>query len=191
MKPGYLGVFLVAGIIIYLLATTPNAAGVAYRVPIAQARQSLAKAELPPVFGSQELDTQVRNGDSQVVWIVSTKGEELFRYTAELKAEGDGATRVKVKLDGAQGRTVNYAKNLAEKPEIRDVYIVAMEERVASTLERRAFDMARVYPALSAAVVSNMGNIQASLDEVHAAEQKRNRNAIEKAYRDEAAGMRR
>jgi hypothetical protein len=192
MKPGYLGVFLVAGIIIYLLATTPNGAGALYRVPIAQARQDLAKAELPPVFGSAALDAQVRpNGDSQVIWIVRRAGEEIFRYIAELKAEGDGATRVKLKLEGAQGRTENFAKNLAEKPQIRDMYIVAMEERIASTLERRSYDMARIYPALSAAMVSNMGNIQASVDEVHAAEQKRNRNAIEKAYRDEAAGVRR
>lgn len=192
MKAGYLGVSLVAGIIIYLLATSPNSAGAVYRVPIAQARQDLAKTELPPVFGSAALDVQVRpNGDSQVVWIVRRAGEELFRYTAELKAEGDGATRVKLKLEGAQGRTENFAKNLAEKPQIRDMYIVAMEERVAATLERRPFDMARIYPALSAAMVSNMGNIQASVDEVHAAEQKRNRNAIEKAYRDEAAGLRR
>jgi len=182
MKAGYLGVSLVAGIIIYLLATTPNGAGALYRVPIAQARQDLAKAELPPVFGSAALDAQVRKEDSQVVWIVRRAGEEIFRYTAELKAEGDGATRVKLKLEGAQGRTENFAKNLAEKPQIRDMYIVAMEERIASTLERRPFDMARIYPALSAAMVSNMGNIQASVDEVHAAEQKRNRNAIERIF---------
>jgi hypothetical protein len=186
MKAGYLGVSLVAGIIIYLLATTPNAAGVAYRVPIAQARQSLAKAELPPVFGSQELDVQVRKSDSQVVWVVSRKAEgEIFRFIAELKAEGD-ATRVKVKLE-----TATYAKRMAEHPQIRDMYIVAMEERVASTLERRAFDMARINPAISVAMISTLSEVRASMDEAHAAEQKRSRNAIDKAYRDEAAGVRR
>jgi histidyl-tRNA synthetase len=186
MKAGYLGVSLVAGIIIYLLATTPNGAGALYRVPIAQARQSLAKAEMPPVFGSQELNVQVRNSDSQVVWVVSRKAEgEIFRYIAELKAEGE-ATRVKVKLE-----TVNYAKQMADHAQIRDMYIVAMEERVAATLERRPFDMARIHPALSAAMVSNLSNVQASIDEVHAAEQKRSRNTIEKAYRDEATGVRR
>jgi hypothetical protein len=155
-------------------------------VPIAQARQDLKKAELPPVFGSQPLDAQVRDvGNSQVVWIVRRNGEELFSYFAELKAEGDGATRVKVRLEGAQGRTENYAKKLAEKPKIRDMYIIAMEERVAATLERRPFEMARIYPAMSAAAVSNMGNLQSSVDQAAEASNREARQNIEKAYRNE------
>lgn len=192
MKPVYLAVLIVGGISVYLFGFGPNSNGVVYRVPIAQARQDLKKAELPPVFGSQPLDVQVRDvGNSQVVWTARRNGEELFRYIAELKAEGDGATRVKVKLEGAQGRGENYAKKLSEKPKIRDMYIIAMEERVAATLERRPFDMARIYPAMSAAAVSNIGNLQSSVDQVHAAEQQRSRSNIEKAYRDEAAGVRR
>ena len=185
-KPVYLSVLIVAGISVYLFGIRPNAEGAVYRVPIAQARQDLKKADIPPVFGSQPLDVQVREvGNSQVVWIVRRNGEELFSYFAELKAEGDGATRVKVKLEGAQGRTENYAKKLSEKPKIRDMYIVAMEERVAATLERRPFDMARIYPAMSAAVASNIGNLQSSVDEVAAAEAQRARRNIEKAYREE------
>src|SRR5436190_166621 len=193
MKPPFfLIVLLVAGVAGYIWETRPNPDGVLYRVPIAEARRDLAKAELPPlVFGSQVLDTQVRNYDAQVVWIVSRQGEELFRYTAALKPEGDTATRVKVKIEGAQGRTENYAQKLASKPQIRDMYVVAMEERVASTLERRSFEMARIYPAMSAAVVSNMGAIHASVDEAAAESNQLARINIEKAYRDEATGVRR
>jgi hypothetical protein len=135
MKPLYLAGFLVAGISIYLPAIRPNTEGAVYRVSIAQARQALTTAELPPlVFGSEPPDVQVRDtGNSQIVWIARREGEELFRYTAQLKAEGDGATRVKVKLEGAQGRTVNFAQKLAEHPEIRNMYLIAMEEQVART----------------------------------------------------------
>jgi hypothetical protein len=191
MKPSCLAFLLVAGIVVYLLAISPNANGTVYRVPIAQARQDLAKADLPPlVFGSEPLDVQVRdNGKSQIVWIAHRDNEELFRYIAELTVEGDSATRVKLKLEGAQGRTVNFAQRLAAKPEIRDMYIVAMEERVAATLERRPFEMTRVYPAMSAAAISNMGALQASVDQAAAADAQRSRNNMEKAYRDEAAGV--
>ena len=138
------------------------------------------------MFGSEPLDVQVRdNGKSQIVWIAHRDNEELFRYIAELTVEGDSATRVKLKLEGAQGRTVNFAKRLAAKPEIRDMYIVAMEERVAATLERRPFDMARIYPAMSAAAVSNMGNLQASVDQAAEASNREARQNIEKAYRNE------
>ena len=190
MKPVYFAGLIVAGISVYLFGIGPKTNGGVYRVPIAQARQELAKADIPPVFGSQALEVQVRTtADSQVIWIVRQNGEELFRYFAELKAEGDGATRVKVKIEGAQGRGENYAKRLAEKPKIRDMYIVAMEERVASTLERRQFDMTPIYPAMSAAAVSNIGNLQASVDQVAASEAQRTRKNLEKAYREE--GVRR
>jgi len=193
MKPLYLAGFLVAGISIYLPAIRPNTEGAVYRVSIAQARQALTRAELPPlVFGSEPPDVQVRDtGNSQIVWIARREGEELFRYTAQLKAEGDGATRVKVKLEGAQGRTVNFAQKLAEHPEIRNMYLIAMEEQVAATLERRPFEITRVYPAMTAATVANMGALRSSLDQAAAASEQAARKNIEKAYRDEAAGLRR
>ncbi|WP_157087981.1 hypothetical protein [Bradyrhizobium jicamae] len=189
MKPLYLAVLLVGGISVYLVGIRPNAEGTVYRVPIAQARQDLTKADLPPfVFGSQPLDVQVRGSiDSQIAWIVRRNGEELFRYIAQLKAEGDAATRVKVKLEGAG----KYAQKLSDKPEIRDMYLIAMEEQVAATLERRPFEMTRIYPAMSAATVANMGALRSSVDQAAAASEQAARKNIEKAYRDEAAGLRR
>jgi hypothetical protein len=183
MKPVYVAVLIIVGVAVYLFGIGPNADGTVYRVPMAQARQDLKKAELPPVFGSQALDLQVRDvGTSQVVWIVRRSGgEELFRYFADLKAEGDGATRVKVKLEGSG----NYAQKLAEKPQIKNMYLVAMEERVAATLERRPLEMARIFPAMSAAAVSNMGNLRASADQAAEASNREARQNMEKAYRNE------
>ena len=187
------GGFLVACVAAYLYYIYPGEGNAVYRVPIGQARQDLAKAGLPPqVFGSQPLDTTVRAGDSEIVWIVRRKNEELFRYTAQLTSEEKGAaTRVQLKLEGAKGRTEDYAKNLADNPKIRDLYLVAMQERISSTLERRPFEMSRIHPAMAAAAVANMGNIQKSADAAAAASAELERSNMQKAYRNEASGTRR
>lgn len=192
MKPFSFGIFLVACVVVYLYFTLSPGDGAVYRVPIAQARQELAKAELPPlVFGSQALDVGVRsNGDSEVVWIVRRKGEELFRYTAQLTAEDKDATRVKLKLEGAQGRTVNYAKNLEDNPKTRDLYLAAMQERVASTLEHRKFEMSRFHSAMAAAAMANLGNIQKSADQAAAAAAELERDVVQRTYRNESTGVR-
>ncbi|MBR2121213.1 MAG: hypothetical protein IJ935_21730 [Afipia sp.] len=60
-------------------------------------------------------------------------------------------------------------KKPADNPAIKNMYLVTVNERVASALERRAFDTARVRPALTAAAISNLGAIRASADEAAAA----------------------
>ncbi|MBR0874512.1 hypothetical protein JQ633_29435 [Bradyrhizobium tropiciagri] len=186
------GGFLVACVAAYLYYIYPGEGNVVYPVPIGQARQDLARTELPPqVFGSQPLDTTVRTSDTEVVWIVRRKSEELFRYTAQLTSEEKGtATRVQLKLEGAKGRTQDYAKNLADNPKIRDLYLVAMQERISSTLEHRPFEMSRIHPAMAAAAVANMGNIQKSADAAAAASAELERSNMQKAYRNEANGRR-
>lgn len=193
MKPFSFGVFLVACVVVYLYFTLSPGDGLVYRVPVAQARQQLAKAELPPlVFGSQALDVGVRNnGDSEVVWIVRRKGEELFRYTAQLSAEDKDSTRVKLKLEGAQGGTQNYAKNLDDNPKTRDLYLAAMQERVSSTLEHRPFEMSRLHAAMASAAAANLGNIRASVDQAAAAAAELERDVVQRTYRNEPAGVRR
>ena len=186
MRPVYLAASVLACAVIYFFTMRPSADGAVYRVPIAKVRQDLAKADIPPVFGSAELDVQARGIGDAVVWTVREGKQEIFRYTADLKAEGDAATRVRVKMEG----TGVYAKRLADKRLIRDMYLIAMEERVASTLERREYDMTRVYPAMSAAVVSNMGALSAQFDQAAAASERQARTNFDKAYRDEAAGRR-
>ena len=186
MRLVYLAASVLSCAAIYFFTMRPSTNGAVYRVPIAQVRQNLAKADIPPVFGSAELDVQARGIGDAVVWTVRQGRQEIFRYTADLKMEGDAATRVKVKLEG----TGVYAKRIADKPLIRDMYLIAMEERVASTLERREYDMTRVYPAMTAAVASNMGALSAQFDQAAAASERENRRNYEKAYRDEAAGRR-
>ena len=68
------------------------------------------------------------------------------------------------------------------------MYLVAINERIASALERRPFEMARVYPTLGVATVANISSISASADAAAAASEKMDRETMQKAYRDEAAG---
>lgn len=142
--------------------------GPVYKVPLLRAQQILAKTDLPPVFGSHAPSVQIQaNKAAEVTWIVSMKGSEIMRYVATLKEAGEGRTRIGLALRGER-----FANNLSAK----NLYLVAMEERIAAAMEARPMDMSKIYPALGVAAVANMSNmrkqIDSSLDEaVKASEQ--------------------
>jgi hypothetical protein len=185
--------FIAVAAAAFMTACTQQA-GTVYPVKIDEARRVLTSTCFPSVvFGSQAPDCEARAvGASEIAWIARQRGGEIFRYVAKLSDEGNGSTRVAVTLKGAEsGPAGNVAQKLSENRAIRNLYVVAMQEQIASALERRQFDMSRIYPAMAAATAANMSSIRASVDEAHAASQKLAREAIQKAYRDEAAGVRR
>jgi len=65
-----------------------------------------------------------------------------------------------------------------------------LEEQVAAALERRQFEMARVYPAMGMAAAANFGAIMTQFEKASQQNKRRSRANIEKAYREEAAGIR-
>ncbi len=142
--------------------------GPVYKVPIVKARQILANTSLPPVFGSHAPTVQIQaNKPAEVTWVVSKDGSEIMRYIATVSEAGEGRTRIGLALKGER-----FANNLSAK----NLYLVAMEEKIASAMEGRTMDMSKINPALAVAVVANMGamrkQIDASLDEaVKASEQ--------------------
>ena len=176
--------------VLTLLAACSQPAGKVYPVPLAEVRRVLMATGLPPfVFGSETPDWDVRGGASDVTWTIRKNDVELFHYIAHLKEEDQANTRVEVELVGVDaGPAGNSAKGLAEHPAIRDMYIVAIKERIASALERRPFEMAQIYPFLGVATLENMGALRASADAAAAASARADRENIEKAHRDEAAG---
>ena len=175
-----------AAAIVLLTACTQN--GAVYQAPIAQVRQTLMATGLPPqVFGSEEPLWEVQDGASEITWIVRRGDAELFRYIAHLTEVSPTATRVQVELKGADG---GPAQGLAQHPEVKDMYLVAINERIASALEHRDFDMTRIYPSMTAAMIVNMGAISRSADEAAAASEKEARDNIAKAYQEEAEGKR-
>jgi hypothetical protein len=175
-----------------LIAGRAQTRGGVYAVPIGEARKVLARTGLPPlVFGSDEPEVAVRaDGPSRIVWILHKDGAEMMRYVALLSADGDASTRISLDLVGAtQGPFRNTGARLAQNGAIRHLYLVAMEERIASALERRPFDQARIMPATAAATAANIGRISADMDRIAQADRRRERENIERAYREEAAGI--
>lgn len=162
-----------------------------YAVPIGEARQVLAKTGLPPlVFGSNEPEVRVEaDGPSRIVWILHQDGAEIMRFVALLSPDGQTSTRIGLDLVGAtQGRFGGTGERLRQNEAIRHLYLVAMEERIASALEHRPFNEAAIMPATVAATAANIGRISADIDRIAEADQRRERENIERAYREEAAG---
>ncbi|MCC6778182.1 MAG: hypothetical protein IT537_16350 [Hyphomicrobiales bacterium] len=149
-----------------LVAACSQEPGAVYPVPLDRARQILSKTDLPPVFGSHAPSVEIQaSKQSEVTWIVRNNGSEIMRYVAKLSEAGKDRTRVALELKGARGGPAgNIEQRFAENSSIKNLYLVAMEERIASAIEGRSLDMSKIYPALSVAVLANMGNMRKSLD---------------------------
>jgi hypothetical protein len=141
--------------------------GAVYPVKVERARQILSKTGVAPIFGSNATGVDIQTyKPTEVTWIVSSNGSELMRYVATLSEAGEGRTRIGLTLKGYKGGpTGDVEKRFVDNPSIRNLYLVAMEERIASALQGRALDMSKVYPALGGAMVANMNNIRRSADE--------------------------
>ncbi len=148
-----------------LVAACSEDRGVVYPVSLDRARQILSKTDLPPVFGSNAPSVQIRTRPAEVTWVVGNHGSELMRYIATLSEAGEGRTRVGLELKGAKGGLAgDVEQRFTENPSARNLYLVAMKERIASAIEGRPLDMTKIYPALGAAAFANMGNMRKSLD---------------------------
>jgi hypothetical protein len=64
-----------------------------------------------------------------------------------------------------------------------------MEARIASALEHRPFDQPTILPATAAATAADIGRISQDIDRIVEADQRGERENIERAYREEAAGV--
>jgi hypothetical protein len=192
-----LGIALLGLVPLALIAGRAQTRGGVYAAPIGEARRVLAHTGLPPlVFGSNEPEFTVRaegavqaDGAGRIVWILHEDGAEMMRYVASLSPDGGTSTRIDLDLVGAtQGRFRDTGARLAQNGAIRHLYLVAMEERIASALEHRPFNTAAILPATAAATAANIGRIGSDIDRIAEADHRRERANIEKAYREEAAG---
>lgn len=137
-----------------------------YPVPLDRARQILSKTDLPPIFGSFTPGIEILNRPSEVSWIVRDNGSEFMRFVAKLSDAGEGRTRVGLELKGVKsGPAGNVDQRFAENPSLKNVYVVAMVERIASAMEGRSLDMTKVYPALTVAAIVLANNARKSVDE--------------------------
>lgn len=122
--------------------------------------------DVPPVFGGELLDVATDAGDpSRVVWVVRKEDAEVMRFVATLQPVQPDRTRVELALTGpTSGAFGNVQQRLEQKNEVRDFYLAAMNEQIASEVEEREFDITRTYAALGKAMTAEAGDIAAGMD---------------------------
>ena len=166
---------------------------VTYKQPITAVRAKLAMAEAPPLVLGSESGKRFKLGqsDSQsVVWIVEEYGKEALRFIAHLTPVGADATEVRVDVSGPTSGTFgDVQRRLSEYRSIRHMYIIAMKERVAATLGDRMYNWAVVAPTVAFATIANLTALSSQMDSAGEAFRQKDREAIRKAYANEAAGQ--
>lgn len=162
--------------------------GETYALPADQVREALLDTDAPiQVFGSRAVDWKTaREGDDTVIWtVIGDDDRPLMRFGAKMVAV-KGGTRVDVEVLPPEGKNKErVAKGIAEHPEIRDLYHVAMTEEIDAKLEHRGFDGSRIAMATVRAASANMKSISASLDEAVKEEHKRDAENVARAYASE------
>jgi len=162
-----------------------------FAIAPAEAHHILSQTGVPPlVFGSEDPDFEISAAKpDRVIWILRKEGGELFRYEAALRPVDARTTEVKLELDApTKGPYGNIEARLEEKPEVRRLYLAAMEEQVAAALERRPFDRNRIYPDLLKLLATNIGSIGSWMRGAPEADRRQSEDKIERAYAEEAAG---
>ena len=163
MRPAILFALLPA----MLVAACTQDYGPVYSIKMDRAQQILSKTELPPVFGSNAPGVVIQAfKPGEVTWLVTQNGMEIMRYVATLKDAGEGKTRIGLVLKGAKaGPAGDVEKRFADNLTAKNLYLVAMEEKIASSIQARPMDMSKIYPALGFAIAANMGNIRKQIDQ--------------------------
>ena len=128
-----------------------------FDVPVGQAHDLLKSAPLPDyVLGDEPKTFDVDSRDPRkIVWIVKDGGKEAMRFAALLSPVDAGSTEVSVEVSGpTSGPFGDVQRRLSELFTIRHLYVMAMQERVAATLEGRDFRVVGLIPAATIATLS-------------------------------------
>ena len=145
------------------LAACDKGQGEVYQRPPAEVRDLLRTVEVPLYMFGSSADTQSTldaSNPATIVWKITADDSPLMKFTATLLPEGDTGTRVAVAVDGAlAGKYGDVQARLEKAKEIRTLYLVSMTEAVDSTLDGRAYDITRTYPALIAAGTADAGRL--------------------------------
>ena len=154
-----------------LVAACTGDSGTVYSVSMDRARQIVSKANLPPVVGIDAPRVQAQsNKPTEVILVVNNNGSEFMRYTATLTEAGQGKTRIALELKGSKGGPAgDVEKRLLANPSIKNFYVLVMKEKIATSIEGRPFDMAKIP---GAGLIGHMNNIHQSADEAAKASQK-------------------
>lgn len=180
--------FLVLATLALLGGCAAAPPGEVYPLALVDTRSRVFATEVPTfVFGgagAASVDVQAIAEPDKIIWPVTTKGQELFRYVATITPVDATHTRVAVALlpaaSGAAGAKV--ARGLKENADIARLYRDAMTEAVDAKLENRDFTMAAITPQLTLAALGHLGDITAGFDRESARHGKQVKSNLERAY---------
>jgi hypothetical protein len=130
-----------------------------FSVPVTRAHDLLKSAALPDyVLGDEPKTFDVDSRDPRkIVWIVKDGGKEAMRFAALLSPVDADSTQVSVEVSGpTSGPFGDVQRRLSDYPTIRHLYVMAMRERVAATLEGREFSFVTLIPAATIATLSSV-----------------------------------
>ncbi|MEO5577920.1 MAG: hypothetical protein ABIR25_02565 [Sphingomicrobium sp.] len=134
-----------------------------YQRPPGEIRQLLHTVEVPLYMFGGSADTEAivdSSSSSTIIWKITADASPLMTFTATLLPEGETAARVVVAVEGARvGKYGDVKARLEKMHEIKTLYLVSMTEAIDSTLDGRAYDITRTYPALIAAGTANSGHL--------------------------------
>ena len=120
-----------------------------YPVTVDRARQILLKTDLQPIFDGVSPNVRIQaSKPTEVSWILSHDGSELIRCIATISEVGQAKTRVALECKG----TGDVEKRLVEVPKARTIVLVAVREKIASALEGRPVDMAKITPVTTGSI---------------------------------------
>ncbi len=141
-------------------------------------------SELSGESGDSSIRLALRSrGPSMLRWDLMVDGERAGEVRANL-APSEPGTRVSVTFKFSEGDAM---MGLEEDPLVNDIARIAMEEKVDSTLDGRAFDKRRMQAKMAAMIAANPGavaNMQKSLQENVGKEMDRAASEIDEGYDD-------
>ncbi|WP_073973947.1 hypothetical protein [Erythrobacter donghaensis] len=115
-------------------------------------------SELSGESGDSSIRLALRSrGPSLLRWDLMVDGERAGEVRANL-APADTGTRVNVSFKFAEG---DGMLGLEDDPLVNDIARIAMEEKVDSTLDGRAFDKRRMQAKMAAMIAANPGKLAA------------------------------
>jgi hypothetical protein len=159
---------------------------VTYDLPPSEVQARIEHANLPPfVFGEQEPQATMLSEPNRVTWVASEDGAEVMRYVIDLTPADRNRTKVHVALQGAtDGKFGNVDQRIRGDRTLRNLYVTAMKEQVDSVLTGHPFRYSGISGPTAAATAAHMGQIAGWMDRAADAQHKRERENVDKAYRD-------
>ena len=169
----------------------PEQTSEVYNVPLAQARAILLQMGLPKQIYAWEQDVRVDGSSdpNRIAWILQANQVEVYRFVAAIAAEGPQKTRIWVDVQAPKSASDgdNDAARMFSNAGYKNFYIVTMREQIAATLEKHAYNLAKVNAAWAPAIPAAAAEIAKTANRLVAADRQQTSDAIARAYANEGS----